>query len=47
MVFYNFSSNLKNIYLELKSPFTNDEILAVVTKNGFGSEIKLEKTPLL
>ncbi len=33
--FYNFSSNLKNIYLELKSPFTNDgKYLAVVTKNG-------------
>ena len=35
LVFYNFSSNLKNIYLELKSPFTNDgKYLAVVTKNG-------------
>ncbi len=35
LVFYNFSSNLKNIYLELKSPYTNDgKYLAVVTKNG-------------
>ncbi len=35
LIFYNFSSNLKNIYLELKSPFTNDgKYLAVVTKNG-------------
>ncbi len=35
IAFYNFSSNLKNIYLELKSPFTNDgKYLAVVTKNG-------------
>ncbi len=35
LIFYNFSSNLKNLYLELKSPYTNDgKYLAVVTKNG-------------
>ena len=35
LIFYNFSSNLKNIYIELKSPHTNDgKYLAVVTKNG-------------
>ena len=33
--FYHFSSNLKNFYLKLKSPYTNDDkYLAVVTKNG-------------
>ncbi len=33
--FYNLSSNLKNIYLEFKSPFTTDgKYLAVITKNG-------------
>ena len=34
-IFYNFSSNLKNFYLELKSPYTSDgKYLAVITKNG-------------
>lgn len=34
-IFYNFSSNLKNFYLELKSPFTSDgKYLAVITNNG-------------
>ena len=34
-IFYNFSSNLKNFYLELKSPFTTDgKYLAVITNNG-------------
>ena len=34
-VFYNFSSNFKNAYLKLKSPYTDDgKYLAVVTKNG-------------
>jgi len=34
-IFYNFSSNLKNFYLELKSPYTSDgKYLAVVTNNG-------------
>ena len=33
--FYNFSSNTKNFYLQLKSPFTSDgKYLAVITKNG-------------
>ena len=33
--FYNLSSNLKNIYLEFKSPYTTDgKYLAVITKNG-------------
>ena len=35
LVFYNLSSNLKNFYLELKSPYTSDgKYLAVITKNG-------------
>ncbi len=34
-LFYNFSSNLKNIYLEIKSKYTTDgKYLAVITKNG-------------
>ncbi len=34
-VFYNFSSNLKKFYLELKSPYTSDgKYLAVITNNG-------------
>ena len=34
-VFYNLSSNLKNIYLEIKSKYTSDgKYLAVITKNG-------------
>ena len=33
--FYNFSSNLKNFYLELKSSYTTDDkYLAVITNNG-------------
>ena len=35
ITFYNFSSNLKNFYLEKKSQYTSDEkYLAVITKNG-------------
>ncbi len=34
-LFYGFSSNLKNIYLELKNKYTSDnKYLAVITKNG-------------
>ena len=34
-LFYNFSSNLKNLYLELKNNYsTDDKYLAVITKNG-------------
>ena len=34
-IFYNLSSNLKNFYLELKSPYTSDgKYLAVITNNG-------------
>ncbi len=35
LIFYNLSSNLKNIYLEMKSNYTSDDkYLAVITKNG-------------
>ena len=35
LLFYNLSSNLKNIYLEIKSNYTNDgKYLAMITKNG-------------
>ena len=34
-LFYNLSSNFKNIYLEIKSKYTTDgKYLAVITKNG-------------
>ena len=48
LIFYNFSSNLKNIYLELKSPFTNDgKYLAVVTKNGLWIRDKIGDNTLV
>lgn len=35
LIFYNLSSNLKNIYIELKNNYSSDgKYLAVVTKNG-------------
>ena len=35
LLFYSFSSNLKNIYLEIKNKYTiDDKYLAVVTRNG-------------
>mgnify|MGYP001319907103 CR=1 FL=1 len=43
-LFYSLSSNLKNIYLELKSNYTNDgKYLAVITKNGLWIKDKIEK----
>ena len=42
IIFYNFSSSLKNFYLELKSPYTNDgKYLAVITKNGLWIKDKI------
>ncbi len=44
LIFYNLSSNLKNIYLELKSNYTNDgKYLAVVTKNGLWIKDKVDE----
>ena len=47
-IFYYFSSNLKNFYLELKSPYTNDgKYLAVVTKNGLWIRDKIHNKTLV
>jgi len=47
-VFYYFSSSAKNLYLELKSPYTNDgKYLAVVTKNGLWIRDKVENKILV
>ena len=41
-IFYNFSSNFKNIYLELKSNYISDgKYLAVITKNGLWIKDKI------
>ncbi len=43
LLFYNFSSNLKNIYLELKSGYASDgKYLAVITKNGLWIKDKID-----
>ncbi len=48
ILFYNFSSGLKNIYLELKSNYTNDDkYLAVITKNGLWIKDKVENNILM
>ena len=48
ILFYNFSSNLKNIYLELKSSYTKDgKYLAVITKNGLWIKDKVENRILM
>ena len=48
ILFYNFSSSLKNIYLELKSPYTKDgKYLAVITKNGLWIKDKIENKILM
>ena len=47
-IFYNFSSNFKNIYLELKSNYVIDgKYLAVVTKNGLWIKDKLKNKILM
>ena len=47
-IFYNFSSNLKNFYLELKSPYTSDgKYLAVITKNGLWIKDQLNEKILI
>tara|TARA_B100000575_G_C23097142_1_gene632820 strand:+ start:506 stop:1513 length:1008 start_codon:yes stop_codon:yes gene_type:complete len=43
-LFYNLSSNFKNIYLEIKSKYTTDgKYLAVITKNGLWIKDKVGK----
>ena len=47
-IFYYFSSNLKNYYIELKSPYTNDgKYLAVITKNGLWIRDKIQNKTLV
>ena len=48
LVFYNFSSNLKNLYLEIKSQYTiDDKYLAAVTKNGLWIKDKFDNKILI
>jgi len=48
VLFYNFSSNLKNIYLELKSKYTSDnKYLAVITNNGLWIKDKIDGKTLI
>ncbi len=47
-IFYNFSSNLKNLYLELKQPYTTDgKYLAVITNNGLWIRDKIKDKTLI
>ena len=47
-LFYNLSSNLKNLYLEIKSSYTNDgKYLAVITKNGLWIKDKIGENTLI
>ncbi|WP_440914887.1 LptF/LptG family permease [Candidatus Pelagibacter sp.] len=47
-LFYNFSSNLKNLYLEIKSNYTIDgKYLAVITKNGLWIKDKIKGNTLI
>ena len=48
IIFYNFSSNLKKVYINLKSPHTIDgKYLAVVTKNGLWIKDLIDKKTLI
>ena len=48
VLFYNFSSNLKNMYLEFKSPYATDgKYLAVITKNGLWIKDKINQNTLI
>jgi lipopolysaccharide export system permease protein len=45
ILFYSFSSNLKNIYLEIKNKYTTDDkYLAVITNNGLWIKDTTNKT---
>ena len=47
-IFYNFSSNLKNIYLNLKSNYISDgKYLAVITKNGLWIKDRINQKILI
>ena len=44
IIFYNFSANFKNFYLEKKSQYTTDgKYLAVITKNGLWIKDEIDK----
>ncbi len=48
LIFYNLSSKLKNVYMNLKSPHTIDgKYLAVVTKNGLWIKDFIDKKTLI
>ncbi len=48
LIFYSLSSNLKNIYLEIKSQYTTDgKYLAVITKNGLWIKDKIDGKTLV
>ena len=48
IIFYNLSSNLKNVYLELKNKYTSDDkYLAVITKNGLWIKDKIENNTII
>ena len=43
LIFYNFSSNVKNVYLDLKNKYSSDDkYLAVITKNGLWIKDKID-----
>ena len=43
LIFYNLSSNFKNVYLDLKSKYSSDDkYLAVITKNGLWIKDKID-----
>ena len=47
-IFYNFSANLKNIYLDLKSSYSADgKYLAVITKNGLWIKDKIKNKTII
>ncbi len=47
-IFYQLSSNLKNIYLEIKSGYTTDgKYLAVITKNGLWIKDKIDNKVII
>jgi len=48
IIFYNFSSNLKNFYLEMKSGYTDDgKYLAVINKNGLWIKDKKDENIII
>ena len=48
LIFYNFSANLKNFYLDLKSNYTTDDkYLAVITNNGLWIKDKIDDKILI